>query len=126
MEQIERLPLKCFLHRLGIAVEYIIGFVIGFIILSVVWVIVLVVYNLIFEPFDFGPLGSFAIKSAVLITIIAVVGVIPYARWFTLLFWWFGLMIIFKKDFWECRVLVILIWGLNIVISLLLRGIMAA
>ena len=104
--------------------EYVIAWPIFFLALSIVWVIVLVLYNLIFEPFDFGPLGSFAGKSALLIAIMATIYVMPYVNWFSLIAWWFGLMVVFKKDFWECRILVFLIWGVTFIIRLFLSGIL--
>jgi hypothetical protein len=95
--------------------EYLIAYPIIFVYLSVLWVAVLVVYNMIFEPFDFGALGPFAAKSAILIAIMSAISLIPFVYFFSLIFWWIGLMIVFKKDFWECRILVFLIWGLSIV-----------
>ena len=91
--------------------------------LAVLWVVVLVVYNFIFESFDFGPLGMFAIKSLILLGFISVIYVLPYVHWLSLIFWWLGLMVIFQKDFWECRVLVMLIWGLSFIFRLLLSDV---
>jgi hypothetical protein len=103
---------------------YFIAFLVTFVYLFVLWVVVLVVYNFVFEPFDFGPLKYFAAKSALLLTIIAIIYLIPYLNWFSLIVWWIGLMIIFKKDFWECRILVLLIWGLSFIARLFLTGIL--
>jgi hypothetical protein len=101
-------------------VIYVIAFLAVFVYLWVLWVVVLVVYNLIFEPFDFGALSSFAWKSCLLIGIMSVIYLIPYVHWGALLFWWFGLMLIFNKDFWECRILVFLIWGIGFISRLLI------
>src|SRR5262245_25621960 len=106
--------------------EYVIAFPIIFIYLSVLWVGVLVVYNIFFEPFDFGPLASFAGKSAILIAVITAISLIPYVYFFSLIFWWIGLMIIFKKDLWECKILVFLIWGLSILFRFVLGGLLMA
>jgi hypothetical protein len=112
-------------HAISPFVIYPILFIATFIYLAVLWVVVLVAYNLIFEPFDFGSLGSFAVKSAILLSIIALMSLLPYVNWFTLVAWWLGLMIVFKKDFWECRILVILVWGLSFIARLFLSGILA-
>lgn len=103
---------------------YLIAFLATFLYLAVLWVIVLTVYNLILEPFDFGPLGIFAAKSALLLAIMSGLYLVPYASWFALVFWWIGLMVIFKKDFWECRVLVVLIWGIGFIGRLFLSALL--
>jgi hypothetical protein len=36
--------------------------------------------------------------------------------------WWFGLMILFRIDFWEVRTLVVINWLLNLVVNLLLHS----
>jgi hypothetical protein len=101
--------------------EYLIIFPIVFVYTSILWVVVLVLYNLLFEPFDFGALGSFAIKSVILILIVSVVRTfVPYGGLATLVVWWIGLMVIFKKDLWECKILVLLLWGINFLIGWLI------
>jgi len=86
-----------------------------------VWVLVLVIYNLLIESFDFGPLGAFAWKSAILIFIVALVIMnVPFGALASLLVWLVGLLVILKRDLWECRVLVIMIWGAYFVVSLLM------
>lgn len=103
---------------------YLIAFPLTFIALAVLWVIVLTVYNLLFEPFDFGSLGSFAAKSALLLLIMTIIYLLPYANWFALIVWWIGLMVVFNKDFWECRILVLLIWGVSFAMRLVLVGLL--
>jgi hypothetical protein len=87
---------------------------IAFVYLSIIWIAVLAIYNVFLEPFDFGPLGSFALKSVALVAIVsAFVTFVPFGGLASLIVWWIGLMVIFKKDFWECKILVILIWGIS-------------
>lgn len=109
---------------LGHALLYPILFVATFVYLAILWVVVLIVYNLIFEPFEFGALSSFAVRSAILLAVIALIYLIPYVNWFSLVAWWIGLMIVFKKDFWECRILVFLIWGLSFLSRIFLIGLL--
>jgi len=98
-----------------------------FFLTSVIWVIVLMLYSMLMEPFDFGPLGAFALKSAILIFLVSLtVTFVPFGRFASLLVWWFGLMVIFRKDFWECRVLVVMIWGVNFAMSFGLAALFAA
>ena len=87
---------------------------IAFVYLAIIWVVVLAIYNLFLEPFDFGPLASFAAKSTALILAVSLfVTFVPFGGLASLIVWWIGLMVIFKKDFWECKILVILIWGIS-------------
>lgn len=96
-----------------------ISLIVSFVLLALVWVAVLAVYNMFLEPFDFGPLSTFAAKSVALVMIVALfVTFVPLGGLASLLVWWIGLMLIFKKDFWECKILVILIWGVSFLLSL--------
>src|SRR5262245_28385106 len=102
-------------------------FVIVLIYSAILWVVVLVLYSVLMESLDFGPLPTFALKSLGLVTAVAiVVTFVPYGNYFTLLVWWLGLMVIFKMDLWECRVLVVLVWACNFVAGLAMRGLMLA
>jgi hypothetical protein len=97
---------------------YLIILPIVFVYTAIVWTAVLVVYNLFFEPFDFGALSEFAWKSAILVLVASlVITFIPFGIFASLLVWLIGLMLIFKKDLWECRVLVILIWATYFLVS---------
>src|SRR5689334_18388331 len=88
--------------------------IVAFVYLSIIWVAVLAIFNVFVEPFDFGPLGLFAAKSlALVLTVSLFVTFVPYGGLASLIVWWIGLMVIFKKDFWECKILVVLIWGIS-------------
>src|SRR5687768_4627293 len=90
----------------------------------IVWTAVLFLYNTLVEPFDFGPLGSFAAKSIGLVFAVSLfVTFVPFGGLASLIVWWLGLMLVFKKDFWECKVLVILIWGTNFLLGLGIQAI---
>jgi hypothetical protein len=71
------------------------------------------------EPFEFGPLGSFVLKSAVLISIITLCSFLLRGLIFgwalNLIVWWIGLIVLFRQDFWQSKVLVILLWGVHFV-----------
>jgi hypothetical protein len=94
---------------------------------AVLWVVVIVIYSMFIESLDFGRLSTFALKSVVLVAIVAVVVTfVPYGGWLSLLVWWVGLMAIFRMDLWQSRVLVVLLWGVNFAAGLILRGILAS
>jgi hypothetical protein len=105
--------------------DYLIALPIVFIYTAIIWIAVLFLYNMFVEPFDFGPLGRFAGKSALLVLLVALtVTFVPFGSLASLLVWWIGLMIIFKKDFWECKVLVILIWGMSFLLDLAIKAVL--
>jgi hypothetical protein len=99
---------------------YVIAFLILFAYTAILWVVVLALYSAFFEPFDFGPLGSFAVKSMILISIICLSALFfgIAGRLVNLLIWWIGLVVLFRKDMWESRVLVILLWGVHFLAGL--------
>jgi hypothetical protein len=100
-------------------------FTIVFIYTAILWVVVLVIYSAFIESFDFGPLSTFALKSVIVVGAVAAVATfVPYGGLFNLIVWALGLLIIFRKDLWELRVLVLLLWGVNFAAGLLLRGIL--
>jgi hypothetical protein len=92
---------------------------------AVLWVVVLVIYSAFVESLDFGRLSMFGLKSVVLIGIVAAVNTfIPYGGLLTLIVWAIGLVIVFRMDLWEIRVLVLLLWGVNFVFGLLIRSLL--
>jgi hypothetical protein len=114
-------------HRIEGELKYLIIFPIVFIYTAILWVAVLVVYNLLFEPFDFGALSWFAVKSVILVGVVSlVVTFVPLGlgRLASLPFWWIGLVVTFKKDVWECRILVFLLWGVNFLVGWMFQGLL--
>ena len=97
-------------------------FLIIFLYTAVLWVVILFLYSTLVESFDFGVLSTFAWKSAILIAIIsAVEAFVPYGGWFTLLIWALGLLLLFRKDPWESRILIVMIWVTNFIVGWVIR-----
>jgi len=97
-------------------------FAIVFLYTAVLWVVILFIYSTFVESFDFGVLSTFAWKSAILIAIISAVTVfVPYGGFFTLLIWALGLLLLFRKDPWEARILIVMIWVSNFVVGWIIR-----
>jgi hypothetical protein len=104
----------------------VLSLLVAFVLLALLWVAVLAVYNVFLEPFDFGPLGMFAAKSTALVLIVALfITLVPFGGLLSLVVWWIGLMVIFKKDFWECKILVILIWGVSFLMNMGIHALLA-
>jgi len=100
-------------------------FTIVFIYTAILWVVVLLIYSAFIESFDFGALSTFALKSVIIVGVIAAVATfVPYGGLLNLLIWGLGLVIIFRKDLWEVGVLVILLWAVNFAAGLILRGVL--
>jgi hypothetical protein len=77
---------------------------------------------------EFGSVGSVIAKSAVLIIAADLAWLAP--GWFgwvlSLAIWWFGLMLLFRLDFWECRTLVAINWFFNLLVRLGLIAVFAS
>jgi hypothetical protein len=76
---------------------------------------------------EFGPAHIVLLKGAGLILLVDAIAMLPQAGiWLTLPVWWFGLMILFRIDFWEARTLVVINWVLNVFVRFLLVKTLAA
>jgi hypothetical protein len=97
-------------------------FPIIFLYTAVLWVVVLVIYSTFVESFDFGVLSTFAWKSVILIAIVAAVETfVDYGGWFAVFIWALGLLVLFRKDLWEMRILIVMIWVSNLVVGWIIR-----
>ncbi|MGH7224415.1 MAG: hypothetical protein ACRELF_14390, partial [Gemmataceae bacterium] len=52
-------------------------------------------------------------KAIPLLIVVALLELVPYGLFIAIPIWWFGLMLLFRLDFWEVRILVFVNWGLN-------------
>ena len=95
-----------------------VGFAIGMLIL----IISMVLTSSFMGGVEFGALHMVLLKAIPLILVVNCVALLPGALGFFLPLpvWWFGLMIVFRLDFWEARMLVVTNWILNILAHLLL------
>ncbi len=48
-----------------------------------------------------------------MLIVIALLQLVPYGLLLDIPVWWFGLMLLFRLDFWEVHTLVFVNWGLN-------------
>jgi hypothetical protein len=100
-------------------------FIIVFIYSAILWVAVLIIYSAFIESLDFGRLSTFALKSVILIAIVAaVVSFVPWGGFLTFPLWGLGLIIIMRVDLWEARMLLALLWVVNYFVGLAVRGAM--
>jgi hypothetical protein len=95
-----------------------VGFALGMLIL----IISMVLTSAFMGGVEFGALHMVLLKAVPLIMVVTFVALLPGALGFFLPLpvWWFGLMIVFRLDFWEARTLVITNWILNVLAHLLL------
>jgi hypothetical protein len=72
---------------------------------------------------EFGSLFQALLKGGGLVFVNSLISLIPdVGIWLTLPVWWIGFMILFRIDFWEARILVIINFVLNLVFKLFLLG----
>jgi hypothetical protein len=96
--------------------NYVIAFVTLFVAYSVIWIASLVVYSMLIGGIDFGVLWQFALKSAALVAVVSLLVLIPFGGWLALAAWWFGAVFLFDMEFWEAKVLVLIVWALSFAI----------
>jgi hypothetical protein len=70
---------------------------------------------------DFGQAHVVIAKGAALLLAVNCLALLPYGVWLTLPVWWFGLMLLFRIDFWEARTLVVINWALDGIAFFLIR-----
>ena len=64
---------------------------------------------------EFGELHIVLAKAVpLLIVVVLLEELVPYGDFIAIPIWWFGLMLLFRLDFWEVRTLVLVNWGLNL------------
>jgi hypothetical protein len=80
---------------------------------TIIWVAALIIYSTLIGGIDFGPLHVFAVKSAILLFVANSVGTLPCGGWAALGVWWIGIVLLFGMEWWEAKVLVLIIWVLN-------------
>ena len=82
---------------------------------TVIWILALVIYNLIFGGIDFGHLDVFAVKSVVVLFVACSFGLFPWVGgWLQIGIWWIGIVVVLGMEWWEARILVAIIWILNL------------
>src|SRR5262245_25996722 len=93
---------------------------------TVIWVLALIMYNIVLGGIDFGPLELFAVKSVGLIAVANTFALVPFCGgWMALAVWWIGIVWLFKMEYWEAKVLVLIIWVLNFISRLAILTILA-
>jgi hypothetical protein len=102
--------------------EYVVAFAIGLPISIIILIGSMLLTSKFMGGVEFGTLGEVVVRGGILLIVINLVCLIPYGIWLALPVWWFGLMILFRIDFWEARTLVVINWLLNLVVNLLLHS----
>jgi predicted Zn finger-like uncharacterized protein len=70
--------------------------------------------SMLFGAVDIGELQVTVVKAYIIVAIANIAGLTPYGGFFlSIVVWYAGIMICFKLDLWETRVLVAVNWALN-------------
>jgi hypothetical protein len=93
--------------------DYVVAFVILLPLNIVILVSAMIFSSYLAGGIEFGSLSGVLVKGTVLLAVISSIELIPYGQWPALIFWWLGLMYLFRLDFWEARLLVLVNWGLS-------------
>jgi hypothetical protein len=100
--------------------QYAVGFAILYVIVAIIFVAATVAYSALIGSLDFGAFWPFVGKAALLVGIAAAVMLLPYGGWIVLVVWWVGVVLVFRVDFWQARILVVIIWALSFLVRLAL------
>jgi hypothetical protein len=99
------------------------------IILAISWVIsfpililsMIATNSLLGGDVEFGPLGPALLKGSLLVILGNVILLfVPFGLFLWVVVFWLGTGLLFRVEFWQARVFVLVNWVLNIVVSLLL------
>jgi hypothetical protein len=89
--------------------NYVVAFLVVFVVTAAVWIAAATIYNLLIGGFNFGELSAFARKSALLVALASAVLFVPFGGWLALAIWWIGVVALFGMDFWEAKIIVVLL-----------------
>lgn len=97
--------------------EYVVGIAIMLAISVVILIISMFITSALGGGVEFGELHIVLAKAIPLLLVIALLEFVPfpYGDLLAVPIWWFGLMLLFRLDFWEVRTLVFTNWVLNAV-----------
>jgi hypothetical protein len=102
--------------------NYVVAFVVVFVVTAAVWIAAATIYNLLMGGFNFGELSAFVWKSALLVALASAVLFVPFGGWLALAIWWIGVVALFGMDFWEAKIIVVIIWACCFVIRIVLMA----
>ena len=93
--------------------EYVIPFAIMLAISVAVLIISMFITSAWGGGVEFGQVHIVLAKAIPLLIIVALLELVPFGIILAIPVWWFGLMLLFRLDFWEVRTLVLINYGLN-------------
>jgi hypothetical protein len=98
----------------------------------------MILSNLIAEACDIGEIHIAIFKAFGLLLVVNIVSLVRFhawsgmgglggiGGWITLPIWVIGVMVLFRLDFWEARILIVFNWLLNFLVRLLLFAVLSA
>jgi hypothetical protein len=93
---------------------------------TVIFFVAMILSNLIAGAGEIGEIHVTVAKTFALVLVVNVIGLIPFAGpWIALLVWIGGVLSFFKLDAFEAVIVIVINWGLNFVVRLVLLGMMA-
>jgi hypothetical protein len=93
--------------------EYVIAFAIMLAISVVILIISMFITSALGGGVEFGEVHIVLAKAIPLLIVVALLELVPFGTFIAIPVWWIGLMLLFRLDFWEVRMLVFANWSLN-------------
>jgi hypothetical protein len=87
---------------------------------TVILILSMIISSAIAGGIEFGEVHIVIPKALILLLVVNLISLLPLGVYLALPFWVFGLMALFKLDFWEARFLFVINWGLNLAVRLFL------
>jgi hypothetical protein len=87
---------------------------------TVILILSMIISSAIAGGIEFGEVHIVIPKALILLLVVNLISLLPLGGYLALPFWVFGLMALFKLDFWEARFLFVINWGLNLAVRIFL------
>jgi DNA-directed RNA polymerase subunit M/transcription elongation factor TFIIS len=87
---------------------------------TVILILSMIISSALAGGIEFGEVHIVIPKALILLLVVNLISLLPLGGYLALPFWVFGLMALFKLDFWEARFLFLINWGLNLAVRIFL------
>jgi predicted Zn finger-like uncharacterized protein len=89
---------------------------------TVLFFVAMILSSVMLGAIEIGEIHVAAFKAFFLVLLVNLVRLVPFGGYLTWLVWLIGLMTIFGLDLWEARMLFLINWLINVVLTLFLMG----
>jgi hypothetical protein len=90
----------------------------------VIFFLAVIITSVAIEALDIGEIHAAVFKAFLLVVLVNLVRLVPFGGYLTLLVWLVGLLVVFRLDLWEARMVLLINWLLNMAVSFFLLGLL--